>query len=673
MRRIICGTGLLLAVSALAGCSLRFDFTECEVPEDCRQFESPGVHYTCVSNRCAADPGVQCRATSDCGGDEVCADNICEPSATNNNNDVPDMGDDGDASDAGDDDASETGETDGDGDGVVDGEDNCPQDANSDQADIDLDGVGDVCDPDVRTPCTSNTECEGATDICVAGFCAELTSPECETVLGNTTAPDTFTFGVILPTSAPYEAIGPPLAKSIELAVVEVNRSGGLPGGRRVAAVVCDDAGSSDRAQAAATHLVSQVQVPAIIGPIFSTPFVDVVTNVTKPAGVLTITPTATDPNLTFLDDDDLAFRLLPSDIHQAKAIAARIEQLGTTSVTIFIKDDAYGNGLFNALNNELTFLASDPPTAVKYTDPATLGFDPALIKAEFESKVMFALGSRPAPTLALFIGTSEAVSLALMYSGAILSAGGTTPQLLMAHGAVPDMPSIPQNTTPLGNGMTLGEVLEPLTSGVGPNIFNGAAFNQYNARFAAEFPGEPNLTISTLTYDATATVLFAAAAVPSGEEVTGRKLADAILPKLVDKTNGTDVTAANGSFLSEGIAIISGGGSIDYEGASHQVDYDENGDILTDFLVFNNFQNPANQTWEIVPNKLFPLSLNTWLELCTYPWNPPCSTGLACSTLPPLAGVCLPACDLAAPMCTSAPFLECQDHGVSGGVCNVP
>ena len=34
-----------------------------------------------------------------------------------------------------------------DGDGVIDDEDNCPEDANADQIDSDVNGKGDACDP----------------------------------------------------------------------------------------------------------------------------------------------------------------------------------------------------------------------------------------------------------------------------------------------------------------------------------------------------------------------------------------------------------------------------------------------------------------------------------------------------------------------------------------------
>jgi hypothetical protein len=58
--------------------------------------------------------------------------------------------------------------TDTDGDGVADADDNCPDDANADQADVDNDGVGDACDtnsyaPAVLTPADDQTGNEGST------------------------------------------------------------------------------------------------------------------------------------------------------------------------------------------------------------------------------------------------------------------------------------------------------------------------------------------------------------------------------------------------------------------------------------------------------------------------------------------------------------------------------
>ena len=64
-------------------------------------------------------------------------------------------------------------ELDDDGDGVVDVEDNCPTDANPDQADADGDGVGDACDNCVITanPDQSDTNGDGVGDLCESIGC----------------------------------------------------------------------------------------------------------------------------------------------------------------------------------------------------------------------------------------------------------------------------------------------------------------------------------------------------------------------------------------------------------------------------------------------------------------------------------------------------------------------
>lgn len=57
-------------------------------------------------------------------------------------------------------------EDDGVGDGVEDGVDNCPADVNADQADADMDGLGDVCDA-----CEGDNE---SGDADMDGVCADL-------------------------------------------------------------------------------------------------------------------------------------------------------------------------------------------------------------------------------------------------------------------------------------------------------------------------------------------------------------------------------------------------------------------------------------------------------------------------------------------------------------------
>jgi hypothetical protein len=55
---------------------------------------------------------------------------------------------------------------DADGDGVANGEDNCPGDPNADQANEDLDELGDVCDPCPPFPGTADEDQDGVGDGC---------------------------------------------------------------------------------------------------------------------------------------------------------------------------------------------------------------------------------------------------------------------------------------------------------------------------------------------------------------------------------------------------------------------------------------------------------------------------------------------------------------------------
>ena len=657
-------TMVVAVVATLAACTLRFDFTECKSDSDCRNLETADQFYMCEAEQCVPNNDVACRVDAHCSNGQTCENAQCVGADPNNatdmdtpNVDTPDMGTPDMTPDMS---PPDVGPPDRDGDGVIDDLDNCPDISNPGQENVDGDELGDACDPDNRMTCTSGAQCPGATEGCIQGFCTELTSADCEEVIGDIKSSQTFLFGVIMPLSPPYDELGPALAKSIELGVVETNRAGGLPSTARVAAVVCDDVGNSTLAQRAATHLVQTAQVPAIIGPIFSTPFTDVVTQITRAAGVMTIATGATSPTLVNLSDDGLAFQMLASDTFQAKAIARRLNDLLdggiAPSVMIFVKDDAYGNGLFNALVSEINatqVLGPSEYDAVKYEDPATFNFDFMQIQQEFASKIGTALTSRPNPTIALFLGTSEITNLALGYAGTIIQGGGSPPRLMFSHGAVADMPSIASDPT-------LGAVLNPLTEGVGPNIFNGVNFIEYSTRFALEFPGEPNLTISTLTYDATAVVLFSAVA--AGDNPTGAAMAAAV-PRIVDKDSGNVIAAGDASFLTNGFTLLAAGESFDYVGASHDVDFDSTGSVTHDYLGFFNVPEMPSG-WTIGTNRVYPLALGIWIDQCGGAL-PDCPMNFTCE---PSNGICLPQCVQADGTCPH-PALTCVEDGDMNGI----
>jgi hypothetical protein len=105
-----------------------------------------------AGSRCVENDCVECRNSADCRAQTpVCENNSCRACANN--------AECGNQSVCQQDDGSCTGDRDGDG--VDDAADNCPNDANPDQADNDVDGSGDACDDD-----DDNDGTEDATDNC---------------------------------------------------------------------------------------------------------------------------------------------------------------------------------------------------------------------------------------------------------------------------------------------------------------------------------------------------------------------------------------------------------------------------------------------------------------------------------------------------------------------------
>src|SRR6056300_421423 len=136
------------------------------------------------------------------------------------------------------------------------------------------------------------------------------------------------------------------MAKSAELAIDEVNKSGNFSHGK-IKSVrgdsTCVDAAA---AQAAAERLITADKVNAIMGADCSGVTTAVLKNVAMPNGVVMISPSATSPALSTVADNDLFFRTAPSDARQGEVVADVLMDKGYTSAAMTYTNNDYGKGL---------------------------------------------------------------------------------------------------------------------------------------------------------------------------------------------------------------------------------------------------------------------------------------------------------------------------------------
>ena len=152
--------------------------------------------------------------------------------------------------------------------------------------------------------------------------------------------------GIILGFTGPIESLTPAMAGSAELAFKEASDSGSLLGGKRISVERADSTCvDSAAATTAAEGLVSN-GIVAIMGADCSGVTGAIATNVAVPNGVVMISPSATSPGLTTLDDKGFFFRTAPSDARGGQILADITKDRKVKSVAITYTNNDYGKGL---------------------------------------------------------------------------------------------------------------------------------------------------------------------------------------------------------------------------------------------------------------------------------------------------------------------------------------
>ncbi|MEM6889163.1 MAG: ABC transporter substrate-binding protein [Pseudomonadota bacterium] len=181
--------------------------------------------------------------------------------------------------------------------------------------------------------------------------------------------------GVLFGFTGPIESLTGPMALGAEMAMQEATESGMLLDGVTVTAMR-GDTGCIDNGLATsnAERMVAD-GVNGIIGGDCSGVTGAILQNVAIPNGMVMISPSATSPGLSTVEDNDLFFRTAPSDAREGQVMAEILQERGVQSIALTYTNNDYGKGLadaiqsnFEAIGGEVTIVAAHEDGKADYS-----------------------------------------------------------------------------------------------------------------------------------------------------------------------------------------------------------------------------------------------------------------------------------------------------------------
>ena len=260
----------------------------------------------------------------------------------------------------------------------------------------------------------------------------------------------------------------------------------------------------------------------------------------------------ATSPATTTLNDDECLFRTCASDAYQSVVAAALAEREGFSRVFVINRDDPYGNGLREAFAEAF----ADDSHFVEYSVYSESDADYA------DTTIADAMASFAAS------GGPEAIFLIAFVDDGAAILKKAIGENLDVKWMFPDGPKADDLLVKVGNNAYLEGCI-----GTSPAAPIGAEYVLFRDAFKAEFSRDPEIFTSNV-YDAI--YLIAVAMELSLDPDSGEEIRDNL-----SKTHaGNPVQPGQWDiFLTEAIS-----GQADYAGASGPVDFDQNGDVLSNF-----------------------------------------------------------------------------------------
>jgi branched-chain amino acid transport system substrate-binding protein len=352
--------------------------------------------------------------------------------------------------------------------------------------------------------------------------------------------------GVLVPLTGQLADFGGPGSTAANLAAEQINTAG-ADAGFKVTLVTEDTKTDGQAAQEAATKVIESDGVAGIAGPWATPELIPTTENVTVDAGIPVVTPSATGPDITTLDDDGLVFRTPPSDAVQGQVLAQVVaDALGEgKTVNTAHRNDAYGQALIEEFTTAYEELGGTIGSNTPYNPDATS------LNTEAQQ---IASGNPDGWVIIDYTGTWPKLGPALVRTGNWDPAKTFTGDGLRSS----ELPADAGKATTEG------------MRGTVPTSLDAPAGPAFDALWKAEADG-PRQSYDAQNFDAV--ILLALATLAAGS-TDGAAIAEQL--PAVSGPPGTKYTFEQ---LGDAIAALKAGEDIDYEGASGPIDLDENGD----------------------------------------------------------------------------------------------
>jgi len=350
--------------------------------------------------------------------------------------------------------------------------------------------------------------------------------------LATTATADDVKIGIALGFSGPLDSLAPPMEAGAKLAIEKINETGMFMDGATITSVsgdsTCTDAGA---ATATAERMITSDGVNGLIGAMCSGATGAIVSNVSVPNGMVQISPSATSPALSTIEDNGLFFRMTPSDARQGIIMTEIIMENGIKEVALTYTNNDYGKGLADSF--QAAFEAAGGSVTINAPHDEGRGDYSAEVGA------LDAAGGEALVVAGYADGGGSGIIQAALDTGSfetfVLPDGMISDTLTDAYGD--DL-----------NG-SIGQI--PAPAGDGAAVFAEMVGDSFDATSA--YAGE--------SFDAAAVMLLAM-------QAAGSTAPADYLPKILEVANAPGEPIGPGE-LAKALEIVKGGGDIDYSGAT--------------------------------------------------------------------------------------------------------